>query len=44
VMLHLDPTTDRDATKFAGLIRAMHGKGLAMRWAALKQVVKSLGR
>jgi len=44
LMLHLDPTTDKDAAKFAGLIRTMHGKGLAMRWAALKQLVKSLRR
>ncbi len=41
VMLHLDPTRDEDVPMFAGMIRAMHGKGLAMRWAALKQLVKS---
>ena len=41
VMLHLDPTSDEDATMFAGLIRTMHGKGLATRWAALKQLVKT---
>jgi acyl-CoA reductase-like NAD-dependent aldehyde dehydrogenase len=42
LMLHLEPTQDKDAAKFAGLIRAMHGKGLATRWAALKQVLKAL--
>ncbi len=42
VMLHLDPTTDRDAPMFAGMIRVMHGKGLAMRWTALKQMVKGM--
>ena len=42
VMLHLDPTTDKDAPMFSGMIRLMHGKGLAMRWAALKQMVKGL--
>jgi acyl-CoA reductase-like NAD-dependent aldehyde dehydrogenase len=40
VMLHLDPTTDSDVPMFAGMIRAMHGKGLAMRWTALKQLAK----
>jgi acyl-CoA reductase-like NAD-dependent aldehyde dehydrogenase len=40
LMLHLDPTTDKDAPRFAGMIRAMHGKGLAMRWKALVQLVK----
>jgi acyl-CoA reductase-like NAD-dependent aldehyde dehydrogenase len=44
VMLHLDPTTDKDVPMFAGLIRAMHGKGLAMRWKALKQLVKASRR
>jgi hypothetical protein len=42
VMLHLEPTEDKDAAKFAGLIRMVHGKGWAMRWAALKQLVKAL--
>jgi aldehyde dehydrogenase (NAD+) len=41
VMLHLEPTQDKDAAMFAGLIRAVHGKGLAMRWAALKQMIKA---
>jgi len=40
VMLHLDPTTDSDVPMFAGMIRAMHGKGLAMRWKALMQLAK----
>jgi aldehyde dehydrogenase (NAD+) len=44
VMLHLDPTSDGDVPMFAGMIRAMHGKGLAMRWAALMQLVKSSRR
>jgi aldehyde dehydrogenase (NAD+) len=44
VMLHLDPTTDADVPMFAGMIRAMHGKGFAMRWAALKQLVKTTRR
>ncbi len=38
VMLHLQPPAEKDAAMFAGLIRAMHGKGLAMRWAALMQL------
>jgi aldehyde dehydrogenase (NAD+) len=41
VMLHLEPPQDNDAAMFAGLIRAVHGKGLAMRWAALKQMFKA---
>jgi aldehyde dehydrogenase (NAD+) len=41
VMLHLDATRDEDVTKFAGLIRVVHGKGLALRWAALKQLLKA---
>jgi acyl-CoA reductase-like NAD-dependent aldehyde dehydrogenase len=41
VMLHLDPTSDKDVPMFAGMIRVMHGKGLAMRWAALKQMLKA---
>jgi hypothetical protein len=41
VMLHLDPPSDGDAAMFAGLIRTMHGSGLATRWAALKQLVKA---
>jgi len=40
VMLHLDPTTDSDVPMFAGMIRAMHGKGLAMRCKALLQLAK----
>ncbi len=44
VMLHLDPTTDGDVPMFAGMIRAMHGKGLATRWSALRQLVKSARR
>jgi aldehyde dehydrogenase (NAD+) len=41
VMLHLKPTQDKDAAMFAGLIRAVHGKGLATRWAALKQMIRA---
>jgi aldehyde dehydrogenase (NAD+) len=41
VMLHLDPTSDADVPMFAGMIRAMHGEGFAMRWAAIKQLVKT---
>jgi aldehyde dehydrogenase (NAD+) len=44
VMLHLDPTSDADVPMFAGMIRAMHGKGLAMRYAAVKQLVKTSRR
>jgi len=40
LMLHLDPTTDNDVPMFAGMIRAMHGKGLALRWKALMQLAK----
>jgi aldehyde dehydrogenase (NAD+) len=41
VMLHLKPTQDKDAAMFAGLIRAVHGKDLATRWAALKQMIQA---
>ncbi len=41
VMLHLDATRDEDTQMFAALIGAMHGKGLATRWAALKRLMKS---
>jgi acyl-CoA reductase-like NAD-dependent aldehyde dehydrogenase len=41
VMLHLEPMQDKDTAMFAGLIRAVHGKGLAMRWAALKQMIQA---
>jgi aldehyde dehydrogenase (NAD+) len=44
VMLHLNPTRDEDAAMFAGMIRTMHGKGLAMRWNALKQLLKMYRR
>lgn len=44
VMLHLDPTSDADVPMFAGMIRAMHGKGFAMRWAAVKQLMKTSRR
>ena len=44
VMLHLDATSDADVPMFAGMIRAMHGKGFAMRWAAVKQLMKTSRR
>jgi acyl-CoA reductase-like NAD-dependent aldehyde dehydrogenase len=44
VMLHLDPTSDADVPMFAGMIRVTHGKGLAVRWAALKELVKASRR
>jgi aldehyde dehydrogenase (NAD+) len=44
VMLHLDATRDEDVPMFAGMIRAMHGKGFAMRWAAVKQLMKTSRR
>ncbi len=44
VMLHLDPTSDKDVPMFEGMIRAMHGKGLAMRWAAVRQLMKTSRR
>ena len=40
-MRHLEATRDGDTQLFAALIGAMHGKGIATRWAALKQVMKS---
>lgn len=40
-MRHLDATSDEDTPMFAALIGAMHGKGLATRWAALRQLIKS---
>ncbi|MGA7158817.1 MAG: aldehyde dehydrogenase family protein [Acidobacteriaceae bacterium] len=39
VMLHLNATRDEDAAMFAGMIRATHGKGLATRLIALKQLI-----
>jgi acyl-CoA reductase-like NAD-dependent aldehyde dehydrogenase len=41
VMLHLDATRDEDVPMFAGMIRLTHGKGVAMRWAGLKQLMKA---
>jgi aldehyde dehydrogenase (NAD+) len=41
VVLHLDATRDEDVPMFAGMIKVLHGKGLAMRWAALKQLVRA---
>jgi aldehyde dehydrogenase (NAD+) len=41
VMLHLDATRDEDVTMFAGMIRATHGRGLAVRWNGLKQIFKT---
>ncbi len=43
-MRHLDATSDEDTPMFAALIEAMHGKGLATRWAALRQLMKSVRR
>jgi acyl-CoA reductase-like NAD-dependent aldehyde dehydrogenase len=43
-MRHLDPTRDQDTAMFAGLIGVVHGEGLAARWNALKQVMKSSRR
>jgi acyl-CoA reductase-like NAD-dependent aldehyde dehydrogenase len=40
-MRHLDATHEEDTRMFAALIGAIHGKGLATRWAALKQLMKS---
>ena len=40
-MRHLGATSDDDTQLFAALIGAMHGKGLATRWTALKQIMKS---
>jgi len=40
-MWHLDATREEDTQMFAALIGAMHGKGLATRWAALKRLMKS---
>jgi acyl-CoA reductase-like NAD-dependent aldehyde dehydrogenase len=40
-MWHLDATRDEDTQMFAALIGAMHGKGLATRWAALKRLMKA---
>ena len=41
-MRHLDPTSEDDIQRFAALIGAMHGKGLATRWTALKQIMTSV--
>jgi len=40
-MRHLEPTTAEDARTFGSLIEVAHGKGLAARWSALVQLVKS---
>jgi acyl-CoA reductase-like NAD-dependent aldehyde dehydrogenase len=42
VMIHLDATSHEDTQMFAALIGALHGKGLATRWAAVKQLMKSV--
>jgi acyl-CoA reductase-like NAD-dependent aldehyde dehydrogenase len=42
VMIHLDATIHEDTQMFAALIGALHGKGLATRWAAVKQLMKSV--
>lgn len=39
-MRHLDATIEEDTPMFAALIRSIHGRGLATRWTALKQLVK----
>lgn len=44
VMLHLDPTSDKDEPMFAALIRSVHGKGWIARWAALTQLIKAVRR
>jgi aldehyde dehydrogenase (NAD+) len=44
VMLHLEPTSDKDVTMFAGMIRMLHGKGLGMRWTGIKQLMKTSRR
>jgi acyl-CoA reductase-like NAD-dependent aldehyde dehydrogenase len=40
-MRHLEPTTEQDARTFDSLIEVAHGKGLAARWSALVELVKS---
>jgi len=43
-MRHLEPTTEEDAQTFSSLIEVAHGKGLAARWSALVQLMKSARR
>jgi len=40
-MRHLEPTRDGDAPLFAALIGLTHGKSLAQRWKALRQLTTS---
>jgi acyl-CoA reductase-like NAD-dependent aldehyde dehydrogenase len=42
-MRHLDPTSENDTAMFAGLIGAVHGRGVS-RWTALKQVIRTFRR
>jgi acyl-CoA reductase-like NAD-dependent aldehyde dehydrogenase len=40
-MRHLEPTSENDATMFAGMIAAAHGGGLRRRWTGLKQMISA---
>jgi acyl-CoA reductase-like NAD-dependent aldehyde dehydrogenase len=43
-MRHLEPTSEGDARTFSSLIEVAHGRGLAARWSALVQLMKSARR
>jgi acyl-CoA reductase-like NAD-dependent aldehyde dehydrogenase len=40
-MRHLEPTREQDIKTFGSLIALAHGKGLAARWAALIELIRS---
>jgi aldehyde dehydrogenase (NAD+) len=41
---HMQPTRESDAAIFSGLIGVTHGRGLAARWAALKNLITAARR
>jgi aldehyde dehydrogenase (NAD+) len=41
---HMQPTRDSDAGVFSGLIGVIHGRGLAARWTALKNLIGAARR
>lgn len=41
---HMEPVLDKDVPMFAGAIAAMHGRGLAGRWAGLQRMMRSVRR
>ncbi len=42
VKLHLDPPRGMDQDAYGGLIQVMYGKGLGVRWAGVKRLLKAM--